>query len=499
MISKYRLLSIILFFLLFQCAKNVPVEEKILVTVGDRTISVDEFRRRTELTVRPDIPAQDRKTYKKTLLKNLIYEKMFAMEAGDSNRVAQSKGFQAFIKGIQEQTMRERLYYKQAIDKVELDSSDIKKAYQLASREYDVEFYSIHNNKLGQELSAKIKSSPDSAAYLFTQLGDKAKRPKHTVKFRDPDDQRIHEALFSAPLDTGTVLGPIQVDDANWIIMRVADYRIVPAIGFDAAIRYQQVKEKLAQNQAHTRWWQYVKEVMKGKRIEFNPETFKMLADLFYRVEQAQEAREKNAILKAFWQGDEGGMTAGQLMDEEDILDLPFFELDGELWTVGDFRQALMSHPLVYRPQQFENLPWREKFRLAVVDLVRDVFLTKEAYKQKLDQDPEVKRIKSMWIDATVAIDFRNQVLKSAKQRDDIDTSSNLAMNRFFDGYLDDLWKKYNDQMIIDEAALDSIELTRVNLFAMQPGAPYPVASPAFFFVTTQTLADSVVKPPVAE
>ncbi len=490
---KYRFFCIALIFLYLQCAKNVPVEEEILATIGDRTISVMEFRRRTEMTVRPDIPAQDTETYKKTLLKNLMYEKMFALEAGEDNRVVQSEGFQAFIKGIREQTMRERLYYTEAFDKVEPDTAEIRKAYQLAAREYDVEFFSIHNKKIARDIIERIGSSPDSAAHVFAQLGEKTKRPRKTVKFRDPDHQAVHEALFSAPLDTGAVLGPVQVDDANWVFMRVADYRTVPAIGHDAAVRWQQVKEKLVQNKANNRWWQYVKEVMKGKKIEFNPKTFNMLAELFYRVEQTQDAEEKKAILKAFWQGDEGGLSAERLMDEQDILDLPFFELDGELWTVKDFRRALMSHPLVYRKQQFNNVPWREQFRLAVVDLVRDTFLNKEAYAKNLDEDPEVKRVTSMWSDAMVAIDFRNTVLKSAKQRDDIDTSSNLAMNRFFDGYLDDLWTKYRDEVDIDVQALDGIDLTRVNMFAMQPGAPYPVASPAFFFVSTKTLADTML------
>ncbi|MBN1466415.1 hypothetical protein JXA02_11675, partial [candidate division KSB1 bacterium] len=72
---------------LLTCGKPSIEEpsEKILVEIGDKTISVAEFIRRAEYTVRPPYCRGVHNLDKKIILNSLIAEKLMSLEAGDAN------------------------------------------------------------------------------------------------------------------------------------------------------------------------------------------------------------------------------------------------------------------------------------------------------------------------------------------------------------------------------------------------------------------------------
>lgn len=467
-------------------------QEEILAQIGDRTVSVKEFQYRSEFTPRPQFPAKDKQETKKILLNNYMLEKMFAIEAGDNNRLIKSDVFQRYIRGIKEQAMRERLFYRKAFDAVKLDTSEIMKVYKLAGREYDVEFFTIHRDDLAEQIKSKIEANPDSADFIFNSLWDSDQRPKQTVKYKDPDHIDIHESLFTKPVEPGTIIGPLKLEQNNHIIMRVVDWRFIPAIsGEDQQLRLNEVTEKMTLNRATRMWQQYQRDVMKGKQIEFEPATFEKLAEHFYKLRVAQNLEEKKELQQKFWDMERDDATLDDLDNKEAILDLPFFTEDGKTWTVRDFRDALLSHPLVYRKQEIARNEFRYQFQMAIADLVRDGYLDKDAYKEGLDKSPQVKRTTQMWKDALVAVNYRDEIIKTLgdKRRSLQDTTTSL--NVYFDNYLLDLYHKYEKKIHIDEEKLNDISLTSVSMFAMQPGAPYPMVVPNFPIFTTQVELDT--------
>ena len=109
-------------------------EESILVEVGDVTISVSEFIRRAEYTIRPPYCKGSNNLDKKIVINSLIAEKMFALEATDTNFVVSSERVQLYLQGLKEQAMRQWLYAKAADEKVELDSTEVLKIVKVAGR-----------------------------------------------------------------------------------------------------------------------------------------------------------------------------------------------------------------------------------------------------------------------------------------------------------------------------------------------------------------------------
>ncbi len=455
-------------------------QEKILVSIGDKTISVDEFKRRTEFTVRPIFPGQNPEALKNTCLNNLIIEKIFSLEAGHDSKLARNVSFQALLTGIKEQAMREQLYYRVAFDKADPDSNEIKKIYPLAGRTYEVEYLVLHR-------SQAIIISPDSLEALFDHLSRSTGGPfKQTVSYRDPEHPAIHAALFSKPLPLDTLIGPLQLEENSYMMMKVLNWKYVPAIGWeDSRTRWQQVAQKMKQNQADRLWRDFSKKTMQGKSINFDKATFSKVAALFFSIRPAAEEKGLSPFDRPFRQTEEQLHAVKAMADQESLLDAPFFKLDAQTWTVKDFRNELLSHPLVYRTQEITSENFQQQFTYAVADLIRDRFLAREAYRRSLDKDKKVLRAVAMWQDAYMALGFRNELMAKALASGKIDSTDNLQKQRYFNEAVQNLVKKYGDKISIDNQELDRITVTDVNMFVMQPQAPFPVVVPGFPQFTT--------------
>jgi len=483
------------FLLLLACADRSSRvrDDVILASVADRTLTVREFRARVELTPHPSLPGKSDEQVKNTLLNNLLLEKIFAMEAGDENGLAKLESFKHHMRGIREQSMREQLFYHVAYDRVQLNPDEIREIYSLAARQYELEFYSIHRNEIADSVSRWIEAQPDSITAIFNSLGNPAKVPKKTVKFKDPDHQLIHEALFTKPLPADTVIGPLRLGENNHLIFRVKDWVTVPVIGPEAAqLRWKEVSEKVHWNRANRLWADYVRELMAGVKIEFQPETFTELADIFLSMEQAQSPEEKIEISKRLQEPGNSDRVFAQLDERTALLDRPFFTIGDQVWSVRDFKNAVMSHPLVYRKSQIDAADFPRQFKYAVADLIRDIYLTERAYGEGLDNRPEVERRVRMWRDAFIAISHRNAALKTLAEKHGVQGEP-VRLGALFDDYILDMSEKYRAEIEINREELKSVRLTGVSMFAVQPDVPYPVAVPGFPLMSTEsTLLDSL-------
>ena len=84
---------------LFHCSnQHHTPEDQVLVYVGEKTITIQDFIRRSEYTIRPVYCRQSNYVHKKIILNSLIAEKLLAIEMEDQNdKQLNSKGFLSFI------------------------------------------------------------------------------------------------------------------------------------------------------------------------------------------------------------------------------------------------------------------------------------------------------------------------------------------------------------------------------------------------------------------
>ena len=463
---KAALFILIIIFLACTSQKGQS-DEIILAKIGKKEITKREFLNRSELTIRPGIFKG-----RETTLNNLICEKILAIEAEKYSQFLKNETLKGRLKGIKEQMMRDRLYEEEAFNKVRLDSQEIRNAYRLSMREYELEFYTMRDENLAQRIEAFLDSVPDVADDMFKELETVlGKRPVHKVKYQDQDDVVIHESLFKNPVELGTVIGPLKLTNGEFILMKVLNWVDYPIIsGADQQNRLKEVEEKLHQDKARKRWQSYLADMMNGKKLQFNEQSFKVISDW---------AMESYTMTGA---NDSLNYQLSEIppIEPEINSDDPFFTIDNKLWTVGDFKKILVSHPLVYRSKNLNRDNFRKYFKLAIVDMMRDHYLTKAAYKKSLDDHEDIKKEMNIWKDAYLAEFQKNNIISTAIDQGTITNDDKAGIQKYWESYVLDLQNKYGDSIKLNWDEFNKVTLTQIDYFAFRPGVPYPAAVPAF-------------------
>jgi len=474
-------------FYSFLLAKNSAFqkrfEEETLVKVDNRVMTVGEFLQRSELMVRPL-----RFKGKDITLNNLIVEKVLAIEAEKRGEVVLQQ--RNFLQGIKEQAMRLRLQ-QDIMKKAKVDSVEVAKSYRLSNREYEVDFFRVRGTKTANEIKALLDTMPELSDEMFKRVREiLGKEPRHKVNYFDPDDNAIHKALFSELLDVGTVIGPVALQNGEYIVMRVRDWKDRVIFGGEEEVeRWNKVEKKMLKIKGEELWRQYQLNVMKGKKLKFNKEVFDFLASKAMEY-YLRHGGETDSVTMQFKMGENS--FVGLEVNEE----TPFFTIDDKVWTVGDFKKEVLVHPLLYRTTNLDTSNFRREFRNAIIDLVRDHYLTKEAYKRKLDKDSFVTSTVQMWKDSFLASAEVDYILGKGAEQGKFQWGNNVEKLNYWDSYLANLLKKYSDKISINFEIFDKVNLNKIDMVAWYTGAPYPIIVPRFpFFYDSSDLSYVKNKP----
>jgi len=477
----YRIILFLLVLVLMSGSFNAQIKqgEKILARVGNKEITSKEFRQRSELTIRPD-NFKD----KYITLNNLISEKILAIEYEKKNNPELNVAFQSKLKGIKEQMMRDKLFNSEAFDKVVFDSSEIKNVYRNSLREYELEFYTISNDTIIKKIEETIKSAPELTNDLFNELQKiVGNKPLHKTKYLDPDDQILTETLYTTLRDTGEVVGPLRISNGDYILMRVNNWTDFPLISSeDRRERWNKVEEKMHQIEARKVWQQYITNLMRGKKLEFDFESFRTLSDVAFDY---------------YSKNNQSDSLYNQLTDNPQFapdidVNAPFFTIDNKTWTVEEFKKELLVRPLVFRTKDLNKKNFDENFKFAIADMIRDYYVTGEAYKNSLDKSGDVVQTVNMWKDSFLSAQEERDVIDAALNSGLITENNNDAKLKFWENHLVTLQNKYTDSISVNIEEFNKIKLTEIDMMAIRPGVPYPVAVPKFPMLMSSNKLDYI-------
>jgi len=481
-------------FVFFHCGKKEKTAEQptIIARVGDKTIALDEFIRRAEYTVRPAYCNSDNYIHKKIVLNSLIAEKLFALEAGEDNPLMRSEEVRLYLQGRKEQAMRQWLYYNDAYEKVEVDGDEVKKIYELAGRTYRLAYFSVTDQSLAERIGKEIRDKGKSFETAYRDAGSLAVIAEREVAHDAPESRAIHEALFSSKLKKGQVVGPLRAEDDNHLFIKVLGWADNIAMS-DVQIqqRWQDVSERLTEQKAEAAFENYVQDLMAGKRLDFDPSTFRRVVNIVgpYYLKSFDE--KKAMFNKQFWNQDDGQNMLAQMGDQLDaILDAPLFRIDGEVWTVGDLEREIKIHPLVFRKRRFGKGEFAEQFKLAVVDMVRDRYITKDAYEKGYDRAEVVRQNVEMWEDNMLFLYQQNKYLMAIGKQANFSKDYLQIVQADLNPYVDSLQAKHGKMIEINTEAFEKAKLTRIDMVVVQRNVPFPVVVPNFPVVTTDHVLD---------
>ena len=475
-------------FLLLSCQKRPPEgpREQLLARVADRTLTVQEFIRRAEYTPRPAYCSGNYPIQKKIVLNSLIAEKLLALEAGDTCALARSRWFRLFLEGRREQAARDWFYQLEFYNRVHLSQEELRRAVRLVNRRYRVRYVSVRDSAGAVLLrEARRRNLPlDSVVARLGGLGEAAERE---VRWQPDEAQVVLDSLFLQPVRKGQLVGPIRTPDGTTLLLRVVGWRDRVEVGSVAQQRrVLDAQARLRDSKASRAYRQFVAGLMHGKKLQFSPETFRELARLLEPVYLTRDGQVRAAIRQTtFGAGGDSSEAAALERGLEDLADRPVLQIDGQVWTVARLREEMVKHPLVFRRKWMSPREFPNQLRLAIADLVRDRFVTDEALRRGYGELSVVEEEVSTWRDALLAAYRRDQILRERGVKELFEKHPGAVLDTVLNPYVRRLFRKYSDEIEIDTEAFDALTLTRVQMFALRPDAPFRVVVPPFPVLTT--------------
>lgn len=479
----------IVFFLLtfLACSKApTPVKEIVLARIGPKTISVNEFIKRSEYTIRPVWCKNDDYISKKIVLNSLIAEKLLAIEAGKDSVLLRNPGVENYLKGRKEQIMRNVYQNAHGIALATVDSQFVGKVASFALRRYRVNILGAASKEKALDLVALLKN-PRSVLSASLQANDSLKTME--ITFQSPLSDAIIKALYFKNHLKGDLIGPVKLDGRRFVVLKIKGWtRHLMLSEQKSAQNFSDVMKRVSEIEGMDIYAAKISELMQGKSVHFNETVFKTVVNAIAPVYFRNEAKLKKAFNKKFWNKDNSKMSMDDLNGIFDRLsDKTFFKFSGKNWSVADFERAIQSHPLVFRNRKMPKQQFANQFRLAIVDLLRDKIITDEAYAEGLDKDPRVLREMDIWRDNLLALHQREKLLK---KNPDAPEKSYAQVKKVFDPFINQLRKKYSNKIFINTREFEKVKLSAIDMFAIRKQEAFPVVVPEFPQLTLHNALD---------
>jgi hypothetical protein len=256
----------------------------------------------------------------------------------------------------------------------------------------------------------------------------------------------------------------------------------------DRNLRWNDVYNKLTGDNAATLYEDYVAEIMRGKRMDFNRPTFEKLVELTASYYLQSNTNKERLLNRGLWTpSTEEEVLIDNLYDVDDIKNWELFKIDGEIWTVDKLTEELMKHPLVFRKHELKKNNFAEQMKLAIVDLVRDKYITMDAYENGFDDHPLVLRNLSLWQDNLLALYQKFLIIESVE---DASMNRMKVLDEVMNPFIRTLQQKHSDIIKINIKEFEDIKLSSLDMIALQPDQAFPFIVPLFPELTTLNKLD---------
>jgi hypothetical protein len=161
--------------------------------------------------------------------------------------------------------------------------------------------------------------------------------------------------------------------------------------------------------------------------------------------------------------------------DVKTIGEQNLLTIQGKTWTVDHFREEIKRHPLVFRKAELNKNNFTEHFKYAIVDLIRDKYITQAAYSKGYDRQESVVRSTQMWKDHMLAVYQKSRYLDSIKCTE---TDFLKIVKDYMSDYVDSLQKKYSHITEINMDDFEKIELLRTDMLVNSTGTAICIKYP---------------------
>ena len=407
----------------------------------------------------------------------MIAEKILAIEAERDTQVTGNKKLNNYVQGIKEQKMRELYYNNFAMEKVNVDEQQLKEIVKAANRSYELAYFDVPASANYDSIGSVLLSENKSFDQVVKSIYPESETPVQDVSWRDVYNSDLFEALYTKRAEPGQIIGPVSRQDNRVFFFKVNSWKnVVPTSETDQKLLYENVKNALKNTMAANKYEEVIRELMDGKELVFNMEGLVPLVNML------------GPILLREDQGPNFLNDPSERIRQEIKLDTLLnsknhfgkrvvLTIDNKNWTIDKILAEISVHPLVFRKKKIQKREFGEQLKYALGDLLRDHYITQEAYKLGYDERDEIKRAEKLWTDYFRAVLMREKTLAQIQ-----DSTTNSL--EYMDHETRLLRNKYKPDVKIDEDIFNKIEIADIQFFATQKNVPYPLVTPGFPLLT---------------
>ncbi len=402
-------ISIILtLFLIFLNQSFAQNEKDVIAKIGDKILTVDEFKYRFEFTPQINRKSTDKDSAKEELLYTLIAENLFAIEAEKRGMDTLSVLKNNYIP-LEKMFMRDALYKREIADKVDLDVNKFNKGLKLASYKCFVDYVFAEGQESIDAAYALLNSNSNFDS-LVTQV-------KNAEYVSDPYEvvygkmyEHAESAIYNLAINEFTK--PIESPE-GWYI-----FRLVSKI----SATYTSVDQKSSM----------VKNVVEG-RVEdsiYNDFRTKFFTDkkvttngsLFWYL--AEEVQKLVSLIKAeqnIKDGEKIPISNEQLSQmiyglEKDSLDQNYIYFDKDPVNLRDFLRDFSFEGFYTFSTDLNTVAAQLKSRSK--RQIELELLSREAYKKGIASIPEVNISKELWKENYLATLLKRDIVLNTELTD---------------------------------------------------------------------------------
>lgn len=398
-----------LLFLIFILLVNVSFaqsNDSILVDLGTKKITVDEFVKRFEFTPWPrrNIKYIDT-TLKQEFLNTLIAEKLLSIY-GEQIKLDTVYELTQAIKNLEKMIIRDALYRKEIKNKVKLSEEEKNNAFAKSQITFYVKYIFAQDSAYIFNLYNKLLNGQDFDSTLFTRPEYESQKFPMEVTYGTLSEE-IENEIYKT--NTGKITRPL-FSGKGYYIFKIDSSRFAITLGpKEMSDSYRKAEKILRQRTEEKLYNEYFKKFFSKKRAEADGTVFWILADeIIERFKFKFATQEPLRNNSYFLDPDDVAEIEKKLGNK---IKLNLIKLDKRNIPINDFLRALLFKG--FSIDDTSRIYIATKLNKSIKSFIEDEFLAEEGYKQSLHLIPEVKNEIEMWKDFYYSMWFSQSLRKN--------------------------------------------------------------------------------------
>lgn len=392
LLKKYKMFFIVVSIVIFSFG-NVKASsnpDSILVDLGSKVITVDEFYKRFELTPWPRRNVRNiDEAIKSEFLNTLIAEKLMAIAAENITLDTSFALSSAYLQ-LEKMFVRDALYKKEIRGKVKISKEESDNAFAKSLSKIFCRYIFAHDSAHIYDIHKKLMSGEDFDSILLERPEFENQKTPFEVTYGTLSED-IENIIFRTEIKNFT--SPLQAD-YGYYIFKIDSTQFEAVFGSkESNDTYRKSQKTLKERLENKRYNEYFKSFFSTKRGEADGTAFWILAEPLIRSLQVKfEDDSKLVKNKSMLDPNDVEQIESQLGSR---INMTLILIDNRKISIGEFLRAILFSSFSVEDSSREYIA--RKISQAIKSFMEDEFLAMEGYKQGLQNLPDVKADLEMW------------------------------------------------------------------------------------------------------